>query len=115
MTEWKEYNARDDEHAEMANADAWICRYEDNTESRILSKKDVGVSGYIDANGSLFAITHYLICEPRPFAEMIIRQAQTGQMVYVREKGIYSEGSWIEYYPFWDLEKYEYSFTPFED
>ena len=115
MPEWKEYTGRDDEHSEMSNAAWWICRYEDNTESGILSKKDVGVSGYIDKNDNIFAITHYLICEPHPLADMVIRQVQTGQIANYRHKVIPEDRGVIENIAAHYDSNYEYSFTPFTD
>lgn len=123
MNEWKKYEGSDEQIAEIIGAEnGWIHRTRDGTESSILRNSP----SIVEYAGN--EVTHYLICEPHPLAAMIIRQAQTGQPVWIRQDmyqpvyGHYLE-SWSDgknfifktVKPDWNISGAEYSFTPFED
>lgn len=66
--------------------------------------------------------THYLICNPHPLADMIIRQCQTWQQVYIKycwpavNKYDTTEYSYaVTTTPDWNIPCAEYLFTPFDD
>lgn len=82
--EWIEYTGSDEQIDEIANAEyGWIVRWMDGCESHQYYASD-SVQFAEDQCGKF---THYLICQPHPYADMIIRQAQTGQPVWIRIKG----------------------------
>jgi hypothetical protein len=118
MSEWKEYTGSDEQLIEMRNAvNGHIFR--DNLELESSSVLYYREHEYVPKT-----ITHYLICDRHPYADMIKRWADTGQPVYWRnmiggasgECRVNSNKECHKCYfsPFlWPYE-YEYSFTPFE-
>jgi len=132
MSEWKEYTGSDEQIAEMRNCEnGFIIRSSDHMYSNEIIYSDADFS-CIDA----FNVTHYLICNPHPRADMIFQQAMTGQPVWIRIKlinntapnnfanhpnlirlslynnfAIFKKTKNIE----WDLADAEYSFKPFTD
>lgn len=120
MSEWIKFDGRDEHIAEIKNnRNGYIVRGT-NLSNRIRVAFDL--SG-IDTDNF-----EYLICNPHPLADMIIRWAQTGQPVWVKAP----EGSWgmrnhqeigrnaefvfyVTTTPDWNIPNAEYSFTPFED
>lgn len=125
MSEWikVDHSKAQADAMEMAEYEGhgYILRYEDGTESEarflhlVSSKK----------------ITHYLICERHPHAEMARRQFDTGQPVWIRYNGTakdinqefhdsacrlreaYPAGFKTDE-PNWYIPFYDFSFKPFE-
>lgn len=126
MSEWKQFIGSDEQIAEINNCEhGYLLRYKNFNESDII---DV----YVRAE-YLIDVTHYLICNPHPLADMIIRQAQTGQPVFIKLPP-YMIGGLEEYWnetrdyeinidnypsvittttPDWNIPNAEYSFTLF--
>lgn len=121
QTKWKDYIGSDEQIAEIVNCETDVlCKYQNGSE-RLKSQMFVG-----DWNHKY--LTHYLICNPHPLADMIIRQAQTGQPVYVRiSKYCIKAGEvdtwlhkdipdlYITTIPDWNILGAEYSFIPFKE
>lgn len=116
MAKWIEHTGSDEQIAEMENAkNGFIC------------KNDYGYTWgdvYIDWSKCPIGATHYLICNPHPYADMICQWARTGQPVWVRYAKVCHFGQTSEYEicnqiatptPDWNIPGAEYSFTPFED
>lgn len=107
MPEWKEYTGSDEQIEEMNNSEhGFVMRFSDGTE----------VPVFHHGNPRIFeGITHYLVCEPHPLADMITRWAQTGQPVYWRNKENGGAGVCHDNFPpFAHADSFNYSFTPFE-
>lgn len=129
--EWKEYTGTDEQIAEMCNAGHGFI-WRDNNSGECVSITELNVfmgrhhlARYLKERSCI----HYLTCNPHPLADMIIRQAQTGQPVWVKVKGYEAFPSskagetywWDGVYsilktnqPDWNITGAEYSFTPFE-
>lgn len=113
MTEWKEYTGADEQIAEMMNAKhGVILRNHEGEESLCIFTDNKELEDHLDPR-SKYPPMEYLICNPHPLADMIIRQAQTGQPVYTRNK--LSGQVDVTTEPDWNFNGLEYSFTPFED
>ncbi len=135
MTEWTIYNGNEEQIVEMINANhGFVCRnnetdsgilsikygqlFSDQSEYPILNAMWKGsLKLFIDTNNT----THYLICDPHPYADMICQWARTGQPVWVKftfdlehygRCHSYSEPTTS---PVWDLPNAEYSFTEFKE
>lgn len=113
MNEWKEYTGSNEQIAEMQNSYYGFLLKLNEKIKGIYRKNDLSsIEGKMVLPGFRHEITHYLICNPHPLADMIIRQAQTVQPVFMKI------GS-AEYAPTttpnWNIPNAEYSFTPFED
>lgn len=122
MTEWKKYEGTDEQIAEIHNSEnGFIVRSHDGRESYInhinihwTSKRIINY---------LSTATHYLICNPHPLKDMISRQAQTGQPVWIKITidceyaglPIKDISVQVTTTPDWNIPGAEYSFTPFED
>ena len=120
MTEWKKYDGTDEQIAEMMGAEhGFTVRYSDGAESRVFAKDEheFHEDMLIFFNKS---VSHYLLCNPHPLADMIIRQAQTGQPVWIKEYFKFSVEP-TDYKvnrtttPNWNILGAEYRFAPFED
>ena len=103
----------------MGAEHGFTVRYSDGAESRVFAKDEheFHEDMLIFFNKS---VSHYLLCNPHPLADMIIRQAQTGQPVWVYITVGSEDGDDIEYLPpttrpNWNLPAAVYSFAPFED
>lgn len=145
MSEWIEYTGSEEQIKEIRHAESgFICKNND-TESGLLTIK----YGQLKSDASDYPIlntewqnalinfirenktTHYLICKPRPLAEMIRRQALTGQPVWMR---MTERAYWItvlgeydgkitmngkvvikSFRPNWNIQGAEYSFTEFKE
>ena len=124
MTEWIEYTGSDEQIEEMKKAEnGFLLRFRDSDVSDI---QTIGMWGtMITSRNPAFPshLTHYLICEPQPYADMICQWARTGQPVWVRyaiiihEDGLTTRRVIIEEtnFPNWNIPGAEYSFTPFEE
>lgn len=118
MSEWKKYEGTDEQIEEMLNAEHGFIIRSRGIESKITHK--------IDRRGLLVHCDEYLICEEHHLADMICRQAATGQPVWIK-KPAYAERidtlARTEIYylyevtttPNWNIPRAEYSFEPFEE
>lgn len=139
MIEWIEYKGTDEQIDEMRNAEhGYVCRYASGRQG-LVHKEKLGKM-YLCAPEELkilldnMGFTHYLICNPHPLADMIERQARTGQPVWIRLRKPYSINIWeykdhpttklmvdgrgvylITTTPDWNIPGAEYSFEPFEE
>lgn len=122
MSEWKEYTGTPEQIAEMYDADSFIIKA-NGVESHVMH--------HIDERGLLVDCDEYLICNRHPLADMIRRQARTGQPVYIKlprdaffdntypakngDTG-HLKKDWFQVIttkPDWNIPNAEYSFTPF--
>ena len=116
MSEWKKYEGTDDQIAELRESTqsyGYVLRLIDEDREHF-HKSDI----ILDTHKRL--IKEYLICRPHPLVEMIIKQAQTGQPVWIkyqilegRNIGLLSSFKTTE--PNWNIPNAEYSFTPFDE
>lgn len=110
QTTWTEYTGSDDQIAEMKRG--FITRDINGIESENVRyiNEFVGkehLKNYLNYQN----ITHYWIIPDDPLREMKIRQAQTGQPVWVRVHGVVHQTT----NPNWNWANAEYSFTEFKD
>lgn len=120
--QWVAYTGSDEQIAEMKKAnDGYLLRCNDGIDVPYNEYE------YLHENHKE-VVTHYLICNPHPLADMIIQQARTGQPVYVkvlRETWGMFKHTFIRHEekhtiyvtatPNWNIPNAEYSFIPFED
>jgi hypothetical protein len=114
MTDWKEYTGSEEQINELWNAsNGAVLRLNNKYDTDILFSFDVD---------ELRCTTHYWIIPDDPLRDMKIRQAQTGQPVFIKEiLDDWSTGyrkDFIKLHkptktPEWS-DAYEYSFAPFE-
>lgn len=115
--QWVKFDGSDEQIAEMVGAkNGFVLRFNGGEDSTI---QTIGMWGtMITSRNPAFSshLTHYLICEPQPYADMICQWAKTGQPVYCR---IHVEGYGLctsaSNTPRWDVPDAEYSFTPFKE
>lgn len=124
MTEWKEHTGSDEQLRDIVNCKTDVlCRYKNGTE-RFKSEMFVGDWRHKE-------LTHYLLCNPHPLADMICQQARTGQPVWLRIPGRgrlnnipkfheFVGSNWQSGHSFykttkpdWYIPGAEYCFTPF--
>jgi len=106
--QWVKYDGSEEQIAEMENAkNGFIC------------KNDYGYTWgdvYIDWSKCPIGATHYLICNPHPYADMICQWARTGQPVWVKEGKNHARPFIYETNtPDWNIPGAEYSFTEFKE
>lgn len=109
MSEWKEYTGSDEQIAEMEEAQYGVLLSSNPSEVIDLSNM-FNLEWYLSEQ----SVHAYLICNPHPLADMICRQARTGQPVWWKYK------TRQEVYPClvspdWDDVNCEYSFTEFKE
>ncbi len=110
QTNWTEYTGSDEQIAEISSCkNGIVFKYEGGRE--IINYQFDESTNFI-----LPLPTHYLICNPHPLADMICKQAKTGQPVWIKQK---CNGNLLDYAlgttaPDWNIPNAEYSFTPFE-
>lgn len=116
MSEWKKFTGSDEQIAEIKNnTNGYIVRN--------INLDDVAMSDRVrvafDLDGVTVANFEYWLIPDDPLREMKVRQAQTGQPVWVRklfECGIEKEWQmFVTTTPDWNIPNAEYSFTAFED
>ena len=119
QTDWIEYTGSDEQIAEMQD-----CKY-----GFILLYKDKKQYEILTAQGDFFGnitrlhpdVTHYWIIPADPLREMKVRQAQTGQPVWVRVPTSFIRYGYhyITYgattTPDWNIPNANYSFSPFQE
>lgn len=109
--EWVAYTGSDEQIAELKNnKNGYIVRGENLSErTRVV----------FDTDGIEILPFKYWLIPDDPLREMKVRQAQTGQPVWVRklfECGIEKEWQmFVTTTPDWNIPNAEYSFTAFED
>lgn len=112
MSEWKIYEGTDEQIEEIFNAGGYVYRNDKGYESSILmavGKREELISELNDDN-----VTHYLICKKHPLADMICRQAATGQPVYINLCSGLPNDIYVTTRPNWNIPGAEYSFNPFD-
>jgi len=143
--QWVKYDGSDEQIDEISNTPCgFILRYPTAVQTEIFKRIGSSYVGeYIDSRRRILSgdnlkevltkhkITHYLICNPHPLADMIFQQARTGQPVWVKMKSstywaIAMRGFDLIYQdhvvsviksttPDWNIPGAEYSFTEFKE
>ncbi len=119
MLEWKEYTGADEQIADLGNAkNGFVWR--DSTGYESIYKKSLD---YLEINERVRSIlndrqvTHYWLIPNDPLREIKVRQAQTGQPVWVKvdkdSRGNKINMLYVTTTPDWNIPNAEYSFTPF--
>ena len=113
MAKWIEYTGSDEQIEEIYNNECML---------RLPSGNEVSKSKFVfvsDLPKILEIISHYLICEHHPYADIIKIWADTGCDVWVRYEWRDSTGPHSDTYvtnePDWNIPGAEYRLTPFED
>lgn len=109
MTEWKEYIGSDEQIKELNSAIG-------SSNSGVLLKLKDGTEIIIRSHLYVYDFVAYLICNPHQLADMIYKQARTGQPVWVKE-GIDCMKPFIyeTVKPDWNIPNAEYSFIEFKE
>jgi len=120
-TEWKEYNGSDEQIAEISNAKhGYILRgeYKPGTEACFTYSDKIHDYFVLDGPIKNYNVDYWIIPDD-PLREMKVRQARTGQPVWVRklfECGIEKEWQmFVTTAPDWNIPNAEYSFTEFKE
>ena len=126
MSEWVAYTGSDEQIAEInTSKHGYILKNTRNQQSEISKTLETNAlrRGSSDRRVLLTCseVTHYWIIPDDPLREMKIRQAQTGQPVWIRQS-YYDPVEehcgakvFVTTTPDWNIPNAEYSFTPFED
>jgi len=123
MSEWKEWNGRDDQIDEMEEAQYGVLL--SNNPSEIVDVSDmISLESYLNEQD----VHEYLICNPHPLADMICQQARTGQPVWVKvPNDTFGMGRWtfqkhctgvyiyMSLAPDWNIPNAVYAFTEFKE
>ena len=114
QTNWKVYDGSDEQIAEIRKCNhGYIKRFVSGMESMVMTCDDY--PSFMETP------THYWIIPADPLREMKVRQAQTGQPVWVRVPTSFIRYGYhyITYgattTPDWNIPNAEYSFTEFKD
>ena len=127
MSEWIEYTGSDEQNRDILGSKADVLFMYSNGVHRLRSSMFTG-------DWKHRTLTHYLICQPHPYADLIKIWADTGCPVWVRPRKPYEfkisdylnhpttrlmvdgEGAYlITTTPDWNILGAEYSLTPFND
>lgn len=123
--EWVAYTGNDEQISELESAEKGYilrCFYSDGDETYETPIMFGGI--YDDEDSETFTskiVVAYWIIPDDPLREMKIRQAMTGQPVWVKEREMKKTGFPLgyKYYatttPNWNIPNAEYSFTAFEE
>ena len=104
---WKQYTGADDQYREMNNASNGIlARFINGSEEKIQWLSPT----------TLDRMTHYLICDPHPMADMYWQWLQTRQPVFYKHKYLDYSGECRSrsHHPFQYPDDYEYAFDEFK-
>jgi len=104
QTNWTKYTGSDEQIAEL-----------DKSRNGLIVKNKLGYIWeeiYLFWSHTPIGSTHYWIIKPDPLREMKVRQAMTGQPVWVR---IHKDIRMVTTTPDWNIPNAEYSFTEFKD
>ena len=123
QTTWQFYTGSDEQIAELRGAkNGYVIRYSNDKISNIAWNDCIKNSQFVDwKNGERHCPTHYWLIPDDPLREMKIRQAQTGQPVWVRVPTSFIRYGYhyITYgattTPDWNIPNANYSFTGFKD
>ena len=117
QTTWQVYDGSDEQIAEIRNAgNGYVARLTSGKEILIKPGETYHIS-----NPSVEKVTHYWLIPDDPLREMKIRQAQTGQPVWVRVPTSFIRYGYhyITYgattTPDWNIPNANYSFSPFQE
>jgi len=113
-TNWIPYDGSDEQIAEIQQSNGFVIRREGRLDSPILKSGHDGLYNGAERFYLSDEITHYLICNPHPLADMISRQAYTGQPVWIKVKHYAEHPVVMSTKPNWNIPNAEYSFTPFD-
>lgn len=117
MPEWVKFDGSEEQLEMMRTAEhGFKIKYKNNIvgnqdESSIIIANGLqhAVLNHVTQSSTGATVTHFLICEPHPHAEMIIEWARTGRPVYFFDT---ASGEWLPVKkPDWD-ENTRYSFDP---
>lgn len=114
MSEWKLWHPSKEEIIEiLASKNGFILK-NDYTESPVLKITDFDSDDSVVEYIKNFETTYYLIICDDPLRQIKIRQAETGQPVWYRNKNLPKnhEGDKTNF-PNWNLRDVEYSLKPF--
>lgn len=122
MSEWKKYEGTDEQIAEMLTAEhgfIYLDKYQ--AEGSIMHFADFFDKTHLRNHLETWEVTHYLICNPHPLADMIERWARTGQPVLIKTfvemsyagLPILDERIQVTNKPDWNIPSAEYSFWLF--
>ena len=113
MSEWIEYTGSDEQKKELASArTGFIVRWADGKLSYPYSMQYT-VQEIEEAWGKF---THYLICQPHPYADLIKIWADTGCPVYAKCKVTGQSCALHNTQRIdWNSDEWEFSLTPFKD
>lgn len=118
MSEWIKYTGSDEQIAEMWEHDYLLL---DKSQNDKICRRGSYYFAYKEeflrsCRINYKNIHEYLVCNPHPLADMIIRQAQTGQPVWWRFSDTsFEPGVRCTTTPDWNIPNAEYSFEPFEE
>ena len=124
MSEWKKYTGTDEQIGEMRDAyHGFIYLDKYQVEGSIMCFADFFDKAHLRGHLETWEVTHYLICNPHPLADMIERQCRTGQPVWIKTfiempyAGLptLDEQIQVTTSPNWNIPGAEYSFTSFEE
>lgn len=110
QTTWTEFTGSDDQIDEINNCEnGYLLRYGNFNDSDIM--EDIARPNY------MMDVTHYWVIPDDPLREMKVRQARTGQPVYIREpvNDNYDGAKYITTTPDWNIPNAEYLFTEFKE
>lgn len=109
MSEWIEYTGSEKQIEEIDSDDNDILFRLGNGKVIL----DSEVNGYWLE--PFIGVTHYLICQPHPYADLIKIWADTGCPVYAKHKATGQTDEVCGPRVDWNHEEWEFSLTPFED
>lgn len=85
--EWIEYTGSDEQIEEMLDAVENGFLLNSTRAAGVFKGGDFMSSSHLSGYLEYCEVTHYLICQPHPLADMICQQARTRQPVWIRIKG----------------------------
>ena len=108
MSEWIEYTGSDEQNRDILGSKADVLFMYSNGVHRLRSSMFTG-------DWKHRTLTHYLICQPHPYADLIKIWADTGCPVYAKHKATGQTDEVCGPRVDWNHEEWEFSLTPFED
>lgn len=120
MSKWIEYTGSDKQIDQLGSAGYGVyLKFEHSNKMFFYSLKDISTTdGRVTLSNT---VTHYLICDPHPYADLIKLWADTGCPVWVRHEKYNPLTGGVTYPSYcmsitdWNIPGAEYSLTPFED
>ena len=109
MSEWIEYTGSDEQNRDILGSKADVLFMYSNGVHRLRSSMFTG-------DWKHRTLTHYLICQPHPYADLIDIWRLSGCQVWYKHKLVAASGECSAFHlPFSYPDICEYSLTPFED